>query len=441
MNSREIAVEIINQVLYKNAYSNITLNMYLNKYKDMSKEDKSLITEIVYGTLKYKLIIDETLNYYLREGVDSLDKITLSILRISIYQFKYLDKIPDFAIVNEAVNICKKLRGIKESKLVNGVLRNYMRKGEPHLKCESYEEKISYKFSFPQWIIKLYKEQYGEHTMIKILEGSNIRPAVTVRANLLKAQYNEIFDMLCQENYEVEESDVCPEGIIIKHGSSIEKNRLFKEGYITPQDESAMLVAPLMGVKANDRVIDMCSAPGGKTTHLAEIMQNKGEILAFDIHEHKIKLIKENAERLGIDIIKASINDAEHFYEELSCYADCVLVDAPCSGLGIIRKKPEIKWNKAEKQLNELCNLQKTTLQNAARYVKKGGTLIYSTCTLNMKENDGIIDDFIKNNEEYHIEPLYIGKNENILYSNLGTITILPNEYMDGFFICKLKRV
>lgn len=441
MNSREIAVDIINLVLYKNAYSNITLNMHLNKNKELSIEDKGLITEIVYGTLKYKLIIDETLNYYLREGVDSLDKVTLTILRISIYQFKYLDKIPDFAIVNEAVDLCKKRRGIKEGKLVNGVLRNYMRKGEPHLRCETYEKKISYKFSFPEWIITLYKEQYGEQTMIKILEGSNMKPALTVRANLFKEDFENIFNMLEEQGYDVEESQICPEGIIITKGSSIEKNKVFCQGYITPQDESAMLIAPLMNLKPGYKVIDICSAPGGKATHMAELMEDTGEILALDIHEHKIKLIEENIKRLGLNIIKPNINNAEILDEKLIDYADCVLVDVPCSGLGIIRKKPEIKWNKKLKDLNELHPLQLKILENASKYVKKNGIIIYSTCTLNIDENENIVKKFLKTNDNYKIEPLYIGKDPNIIYSDNGCITIIPNEYMDGFFICKLKRM
>lgn len=440
MNSREIAVEIINLVLYKNAYSNITLNMYLNKYK-LNREDKALITEIVYGTLKHKLIIDETLNYYLREGVESINRITLTILRISIYQFKYLDKIPDFAIVNEAVDLCKKYRGIKESKLVNGVLRNYMRKGEPHLKCEGYEQKLSFKFSFPIWMIRLFLDQYGEQKAIKILEGSNERPAITVRTNPLKAEYEEIMEILQQENYDVEESEVCPEGIIINKGSSIENNRCFKEGYITVQDESAMLTAPLMDLQPGFKVIDMCSAPGGKTTHMAEIMDNEGEILAFDIYEHKIKLIEENADRLGINIIKAKIQNAEEYDENLNQWADYVLVDAPCSGLGIIRKKPEIKWNKKLKDLQDLTTVQYNILSNAAKYVKKGGKIFYSTCTLNKEENEKIVEAFIENNPDFEIEPIFIGKSSNMIYGDKGYLTILPNKYMDGFFLCKIRKI
>lgn len=440
MNSREVAIEVINLVIYKKAYSNITLNTYLNKY-DFKREDKALITEIVYGTLKYKGLIDEILNYFLREGVGSIDSYVLTILRTSIYQFKYLDKIPDFAIVNEAVNICKKHRGVKESKLVNGVLRNYMRKGEPRLKANgSIDGKLALQYSFPKWMINLFIEQYGEKQAIEILKGLNERPALTVRVNALKGDYEDTLEKLFQEGYDVEESDVCPEGIIIKKGSSIEKNKLFREGFITVQDESAMLTAPLMDIEKGSKVMDLCSAPGGKTTHMAEIMDNEGEILAFDIHEHKIKLIEQNAKRLGIDIIKASIKDAEEYDETYKEWADAVLADVPCSGLGIIRKKPEIKWNKNERELNELTRIQYTILQNAAGYVKSGGEIIYSTCTLNKKENEDIVNSFIKENPEFKIEPVFIGKSDNILYDKKGYLTILPNKYMDGFFLCKIRK-
>jgi len=316
-----------------------------------------------------------------------------------------------------------------------------MRKGEPRLKANgSIDGKLAPQYSFPKWMINLFIEQYGEKQAIEILKGLNERPALTVRVNALKRDYEDTLEKLFQEGYDVEESDVCPEGIIIKKGSSIEKNKLFREGFITVQDESAMLTAPLMDIEKGSKVMDLCSAPGGKTTHMAEIMDNEGEILAFDIHEHKIKLIEQNAKRLGIDIIKASIKDAEEYDETYKEWADAVLADVPCSGLGIIRKKPEIKWNKNERELNELTRIQYTILQNAAGYVKSGGEIIYSTCTLNKKENEDIVNSFIKENPEFKIEPVFIGKSDNILYDKKGYLTILPNKYMDGFFLCKIRK-
>lgn len=439
MNTRKVAVDIVNEVLYKNSYSNLSLNSNLKKYSFQIK-DKALITEIVYGTLKHKYTIDKILSSFLREGIDSVDKFVLTLLRISIYQFKYLDKVPNFAVVNEAVDICKKYNTLKNSKLVNGVLRNYLRRGEPKFNFKSESEKLAYEFSYNPWMVELFIEQYGKETCIKILKGLNERPLVTVRMNSLLGDYEEVLDKLITNQYEVTEGEICPEAIKIKKGSSIEENKLFKEGLITVQDESAMLVATLMELKEGLRVIDTCSAPGGKTTHMAELMDNKGEILAFDIYDHKLKLIEDNARRLGINIIETKLKNAEELYNDLIESADRVLVDVPCSGLGIIRKKPEIKWNKSQQELKSLHSIQTNILNNSSKYVKKGGYLVYSTCTLNKEENERIIHEFLEKNKEFKLDKIYLGKVENIIYNEEGYITILPNEHMDGFFLCKIKR-
>lgn len=439
MNTRKVAVDIINDVLYKNSYSNLSLNSNLKK-NNFQIKDRALITEIVYGTLKYKYTIDIILSSFLREGIDSVDKFVLTLLRISIYQFKYLDKVPNFAVVNEAVEICKKYNTIKNSKLVNGVLRNYLRRGEPELKFKNEKERLAYEFSYNPWMVELFLKQYGKENCLKILKGLNERPVVTVRVNSLLGDYEEVLESLISCEYEAMEGEICPEAIKIKKGSSIEDNRLFKEGYITVQDESAMLVSTLMELKEGLKVIDTCSAPGGKTTHMAELMGNKGEVLAFDIYEHKLKLIEDNAKRLGINIIETKLKNAEELYVELIERADRVLTDVPCSGLGIIRKKPEIKWNKLENQLKKLHSIQSKILNNSSQYVKKGGYLIYSTCTLNKQENEKIINEFLEKNKDFNIEKIYLGKVENIIYHEEGYITILPNKHMDGFFMCKIKR-
>ncbi|MFX0549122.1 16S rRNA (cytosine(967)-C(5))-methyltransferase RsmB [Hathewaya histolytica] len=438
-NTRKVAVDIINEVLYKNAYSNLALNLQLKRY-NFDERDRALITEIVYGTIKYKYTIDKILSSFLREGIESIDKFVLTLLRISIYQFKYLSKVPDFAIVNEAVEICKQYNNIKSSKIVNGVLRNFLRKGEPKFKFKNEEERLAYEFSYPTWMVKLFLKQYGKENTLKILKGLNERPSITVRVNPLMGDYEEVFEAMEKEGYEVSECDICPEGINIKRGSSIELNKLFKEGYITVQDESAMIVATLMELSERLTILDTCSAPGGKTTHIAELMNNNGEILACDIHEHKLKLIRDNASRLNIDIIKPEIRNAEEFYSEFEEKFHRVLVDAPCSGLGIIRKKPEIKWNKSEKDLKNLHSIQYNILNNSVRYVKKGGSLIYSTCTLNKDENEKVIKELLNDNPEFKVDKIYLGKAENIIYHEEGYITILPNENMDGFFMCKIKR-
>ena len=438
--ARKICVDMLEVVFNKNAYSNIVLRQTLNKNK-IDDKDKGLITEIVYGTIKYKYTIDTILNNFLKKGIKSLDSYVLNILRITVYQIKFLDKIPNFAAVNEAVEIAKKEKSVGASKLVNGVLRNYLRNlDKKYYNDKNLVETLCFKYSYDKWLVNMLIKQYGNEIAEDILKGLNERPAVTVRVNNLKTDYDEAFSNLQEYGYDVEEGYICPEAIVINKGKSIEKNPLFKEGKITVQDESAMLVAPSIDAKEGATVLDLCSAPGGKTTHISEIMNNTGIVKAFDIHENKLSLVKENAKRLGINNISCAEMDASKFNKELENSADMVLIDVPCSGLGIIRKKPEIKYTKDIKSTKDIVAIQKKIMENAAKYVKKEGTLLYSTCTINKEENEKNINWFIKKFPEYKVEPLFYGNMSNIIYNENGTVTILPNKYMDGFFIAKLKK-
>ncbi|MDF2675233.1 MAG: rRNA ((967)-C(5))-methyltransferase, partial [Clostridiales bacterium] len=228
--------------------------------------------------------------------------------------------------------------------------------------------------------------------------------------------------------------------IRIIRGKSIEQNPLFREGLATVQDESAMLVAPSMDIIPNITVLDLCSAPGGKTTHISELMNNTGNIQAYDIHKDKLSLIEQNSKRLGITNIKCGVLDAAIYNDDLKESAERVLIDVPCSGIGIIRKKPEIKWTKNLKQLKEIIKIQRDIMSSGAKYVKIGGVLLYSTCTLNKKENENNVKWFLSNFPNYSIQELFYGELDNIIYDKYG-VTILPNEYMDGFFIAKFKRI
>ncbi|AUM96279.1 TPA: 16S rRNA (cytosine(967)-C(5))-methyltransferase RsmB [Clostridium botulinum] len=439
-NAREVALDVLKAVLYEGAYSNIVLNKKLNK-SNLKDNDKALITEIVYGTLKYKETLDIIIQSYLKNPIKTMDKNIANILRITIYQIRYLDKIPSFAAVNEAVEMSKKI-SIKYSKLVNGVLRNYIRtyKNKKFYDDRNNLEKFSFIYSCPKWLIKMFISQYGIETAEKILKGLNERPNITVRVNNLKIDYDEAFEKLDEYGYNIEEGYICPEAIQIIKGKNIEKNPLFIEGDITVQDESAMLVAPSMELTEKSIVLDLCSAPGGKTTHISEIINNKSKVYAYDVHQNKLSLIEENAKRLGIKNIETDVCDAAVFNKELKEIAHRVLMDVPCSGLGIIRKKPEIKWTKNEKEIKNIIDIQRKIMNNGASYLKKGGILLYSTCTLNKEENEENINWFLKKHKNFKIEHLYYGDVDNIIYHKEGFVSILPNDKMDGFFIAKLKK-
>lgn len=438
MNSRKLARQIVQRVLEEGAYSNLVLSNELNT-RDIEDKDKGLITEIVYGTLRRKRTLDVLIGNFVKD-INLIDTTVLNILRVAIYQMYFLDKIPEYAACNEAVEEAKEV-SLEASKLVNGILRNYIKDEKEIVVQGNRIDELAYKFSFQPWMIRLFIKQYGEEKTMKLMSGLNETPKVTVRVNEFKAEYDEVYEKLEEIGYNIEEGYACPEGIAIKGGKGIEDNALFKDGLITVQDESAMLVAPLLDLKEGDKVLDLCAAPGGKTTHIAELLGNTGEVLAFDLHENKLSLIEENAKRLGLNNIVCKAMDATKLNSDYISYGDKVLIDVPCSGLGIIRKKPEIKWNKTRQQLKDLVPIQREIMENAWQYLKPGGTLVYSTCTLNKEENEENLQWFLSKHKDAAVEKVYIGNNSNFIYNADGSLTILPNDSMDGFFMGKIKKI
>ena len=361
------------------------------------------------------------------KDISLMDERVLNILRMAIYQMHFLDKVPEFAACNEAVELAKQI-SVQDSKLVNGILRSYT-KNPDDMDIKDKIDRLVYQYSYEPWFIRMIYKQYGEENGRKILAGLNATPKVTVRVNTSK-----------EMGYDVEEGYACPEAIIIKGGSSIENNELFNEGLITVQDESAMIVTPLLDLEKGDIALDLCAAPGGKTTHMAELLEGEGKVYAFDLHENKLSLIKENLERLGLDNVEVEAMDATKLDSRYVSFADKVLIDVPCSGLGIIRKKPEIKWNKSRKSLKDLVPTQRAIMENAWTYLKTGGTMLYSTCTLNVEENQENIEWFLNKYKDAKVEKIFLGNMDNFIYNNDGSLTILPNEYMDGFFVAKISK-
>ncbi|WP_195988887.1 16S rRNA (cytosine(967)-C(5))-methyltransferase RsmB [Clostridium sp. D53t1_180928_C8] len=436
MNSREVALNIINRVLIEGAYSNLVLSNELNE-SDLNEKDRALATELVYGTIRRKKTLDMIISNYIKD-ISLMDERVLNILRMAIYQMHFLDKVPEFAACNEAVELAKQI-SVQDSKLVNGILRSYT-KNPDDMDVKDKIDRLVYQYSYEPWFIRMVYKQYGEENGRKILSGLNATPKVTVRVNASKADYDEVYEKLEELGYDVEEGYACPEAIIIKGGSSIENNELFKEGLITVQDESAMLVSPILDLKEGDIALDLCAAPGGKTTHIAELLEGTGKVHAFDLHENKLSLINENLERLGLNNVEVDVMDATKLDPKYVAYADKVLIDVPCSGLGIIRKKPEIKWNKSRKSLKDLVPTQREIMENAWAYLKNGGTMIYSTCTLNTEENQDNIEWFLNKHKDAKVEKIFLGNMDNFIYNNDGSLTILPNEYMDGFYISKISK-
>lgn len=432
--AREIALKALYKIDVEQAYSNIVLNDLLkqNNY-NINEKDIGLISEIVYGVTTWRLTIDEIIKKHSKIKLKKISKWIINILRIGIYQIIFLDKIPKSAAVNESVNLAKKYGHNSSASFVNAILR----KIEKQDFLDFYDikddiERISKTTSMPEWIIKqLIKDNNNDIEKVNtICKNLNLKPKMNIRINKLKINKQDFLNILNDKKisyFNTENEDF----LILDKVKNVEKLDIFQKGYFTVQDISAGLTAKILNPKSNELVLDACSAPGGKTTYIAELMQNKGEIEAWDIHEHRTKLVEENAKRLGIDIIKVNVHDATIYKDKYYEKFDKILLDVPCLGIGVIKRKPDIKWKRKYEDIKEITNIQKQILQNCAKYLKKGGSIVYSTCSILKDENENIINEFLKDNKNFEI----LKYNEKLQIYN-----IKPDDEKDGFFICKLGK-
>lgn len=414
--NREIILRVLLSYFKDKSYINIVLNKELEN-SHLSREDKNFVTRVVYGTVQYQLYLKYILNPFIKgKRVKVYEK---TLLLMSLYQHLYMDSIPDYAIVNEAVKIAKKEKGIKTANFINAVLKKSFHSSIDlsHLK---EDERLSIETSHPLWIVKMFIKQYGFETTKKICLSNNEVPYQTGRINTLLTTREKIL-----ENPLFKKADYSFVGVYYQ-GGNIANTKEYKEGLVTVQDESSQFIADLLNPKEEDRVLDMCSAPGSKTTHLASYMNNHGHIDACDLYEHKIKLIEDNLKRMKINNVKTHVVDSTLLKEKFEKESyDCILLDAPCSGLGDLRRKPEIRYHDSS-AMDDIIPLQQLLLENAYFLLKKGGKIVYSTCTINKKENEKQIERFIS------IYPDMKKKEEK---------TILPYEYhSDGFYMCLLEK-
>ena len=434
-NPRQIALKILNKFYQNEIFLEKILNDFLIN-NELSNVDKSLTTELVYGVVRWQIKIDFIISNFLKKDIQKLDKTILNILRLSIYQLNYLDKIPDYAIVNEAVNLTKFNKLNSFTNFVNAILRNYLRKKE-QIKFPLAEDFINYFsiiYSHPQWLVSRLISQFGMEETEQILHSNNFRAKITIRVNETKSSISEVENFLIKNKIEFFKNEILPNCFVInKSLSNLSNSDFFKQGKFTIQDMSAALVSQLAlpkftDLKSTNLIFDLCAAPGGKTCNLAELIKllnnrmndnlqinNNWKIIANDLYSNKIDLIKNNVKRLGL-------NDIEHSNIEYSCVnaldfsysekADIVLLDAPCSGLGTISKKPDIKYLRKESDFAQLIELQRKLLVKSASLVKNGGILVYSTCTIDKEENVKNIEWFLQNNNEFSLEPAdnYVNK-------------------------------
>ena len=442
---RDTALKILYDISEKGAYSNIALNRHLEAER-LGDTDRGFITELVYGTVKWRLKIDWIISRFSNIKLKKISPWILNILRAGTYQLLFMDKVPESAACNESAKLAKKYGHQASTGFVNAVLRNIARsKGaikEPDKDGDPVKY-LSIAYSHPEWMVERFLKLFGPDFTETLLESNNAIPEFSIRVNTLKTTAEKLAEALEHEKIEVFPGKFSRDALIIKNPSSISRLSAFKEGLFQVQDESSMLVARVLDPKPGELVLDVCSAPGGKATHIAQIMDNKGTVLARDIHEHKIKLIEQAASRLGIDIIKTKIHDALLSDTELENKADRVLLDAPWTGLGIIRRKPDIKWGRESSDTAEITSLQRKMIAAAARSVKPGGVLVYSTCTLLPEENEEIVKEFLKGNPEFEMDDLTSVIPETLKSSmkEKGMLQVYTNrDGADGFFISKMKR-
>ncbi|MEY8441223.1 16S rRNA (cytosine(967)-C(5))-methyltransferase RsmB [Lactobacillaceae bacterium 24-114] len=440
-NARGLAFTSLERIDRTKAYSNLQVDQSI-QHSQLSPADRRLMTNIVYGTLQHQITLDYWLDQLTRgKKMDSWVRI---LLLSAFYQYHYLDRVPDWAITDETIEIAKHRGNPGVRKFVTGVLHAALRKGFPDLSgIEPLEKRLSIQASLPEWLVKLLINEYGQEETRKIFASINEPAHLSIRVNTKKTSLEEVEEKLAAVGVETARSQIVPNGLVINKGNVID-SPLLADGLITVQDESAMLAVDSMDIQPGFKVLDACAAPGGKTVQIAEKLsaEEDGKVVALDIHKHKVKLIQKNAKRMGVDdVVHACQLDARKVDEAFDDEEfDRVLVDAPCSGIGLLRRKPEIRYTKSPEDILQLHKIQLAILNAVAPKVKKGGIITFSTCTIMQEENQQTVHQFLQGHPDFVLEVTKMsravkGDRES------ATLTILPSDYdSDGFFISSLKR-
>jgi 16S rRNA (cytosine967-C5)-methyltransferase len=445
-NVRKKAVDILVRVELDKAYADILLNQVLQR-GTISAKDRSLLTEIVYGTLRWRGRIDFQLKQLTRRSFEKTDPFIKNLLRITLYQLSFLDRVPEYAALNEAVNLAKMHAGSRVSGFVNGVFRNFIRTKRtataPNPDTCGVAALADY-WSHPEWLIREWHEYLGSDDISPLLAANNCQAPLVLRVNILRANRDALLRAFKVQGIEAFPTNWSPQGIIVHSQVPIERLSGYDEGFFQVQGEASQLVTYLLDPHPGEKILDVCAAPGGKTTHIAELMDDKGQVTATDRSPNGVLRIDENAIRLGLKSIRtmhADMTQQVAAVQELSY--DRILVDAPCSGLGTLRSHPEIKWNRSIADILRLRDLQRKILTQAASYFKPEGVLVYSTCTLTAHENEKVVNEFLASHREFVLEEAasYLpGRAKQLVRGKF--FMALPHKHdTDGFFAARLRRV
>lgn len=440
INEREAAVELIAAIQEGNKNINEFLDRAMRKYAYLSKAERAFISRLVKGTFENLICIDYIIGLYSSVKPCKLRPYIRNILRISVYQLMCMDKVPAGAVCNEAVKLAKSRGFFGLRGYVNAVLRKIaLNIGE----IEFPDKATAY--SMPEWIIKLLYSRYGEETAASILKAFLSENPTGIRVNTSKASSDEILNKLATLGIRAKQSELFNEYIYISGFDSLSRLEILSDGSAYIQDIGSFLITRLAGIKKGAVVVDLCAAPGGKTLHAADLLKGSGKVMAFDVSEYKVQKLEENIKKSGFKNISCGINNAAVYNSRLENTADLLIADLPCSGLGVIGRKPDIKYNITEEKCRQLVKLQRAILENAALYIKPGGRLVYSTCTLNKNENEDNIDYFIKKHSEFKLVDLNFDEITKILETDTprkGCLQLIPKiNSNDGFFIAVLQKL
>lgn len=442
---RHLAVDILDQVQKSKSFAGYLLDERLDAYDLSGTNDGRLLTHLVYGVLRLRGHLDWILAKLCRSNWEKTDESIKNILRMGLFQLKFNNRLPAFAVVDEAVKVAKNISPDKRG-LVNAVLRNYLRHGssiEFPAREKNPAEFIAAFHSHPLWLVKNWLKLFGLKNTQAMCAANNELPPLTLRTNTLKISRAELKETLTEAGFILKDTPFSPDGLIINNTASpIQKTVFFRKGYLRLQDEASQLISYLVNPQSSGSILDVCAGTGGKTTHLAAILKNNGKILAADYDSKKIVELKKDSARLGINIIETRQADlTEGLPEFLKEKFDSVLVDAPCTGLGTLRRNPEIKWHTTAADLPGFTRKQNIILQNASKAVNRGGRLIYCTCSLLPQENENVINEFLKLNPHFSVSPPSGFIAPRLIDSN-GHFRTFPHLHnMDGFFaVCLIRQ-
>lgn len=444
--ARELALTVLTRVETEQAYSNLLLNQTLQKFRP-DKAEAALLTELAYGTIQRKNTLDYFLDRFAAKGVAKLEPWVRNLLRMSLYQLLYLDRIPEHAAVHEAVDIAKRKGHAGIAGMVNGVLRSAIRSRDELRVPDTLDPvaRIALQESHPEWLVADWVRRFGVEEAERLCRSNNEPPRASVRVNTLRATPEELLERLRAAGLSARRSALSDAGIVVESGGNMALTPWYEQGELSVQDESSMLVAEIVDPRPGMKVLDCCAAPGGKTAHMAELMNDNGSVLACDLHDHKAELIEAQAKRLGLRSVRTLAIDARKLADSLSGQSfDRILLDAPCSGLGVIRRKPDIKWAKRPEDAADIAKLQSELLASVSSMLAPGGVLVYSTCTVTEQENEQVIDRFLREHPQFSLEglpgPVAARLPERTAAGN-GTVVLLPHHFgSDGFFVARLRR-